>query len=278
MTSLIRRHVQDGVLELRLNRPERLNALTAQLTTEIIEAFEELRGDRATRVVILTGAGKGFCAGADLQEPAAPGDVPGTAGMTSFGYVYRFQEHLARMVLAIHECDKPVIAAVNGAAVGGGFALALAADVRVASRAARFGDVVIKTGLSGADVGISYLLPRIAGAGVAAELMLTGRVFDAAEALGLHVVSRVTDPEALDGAALEIARSITEHSEYGTWMTKKGLQLALDAPSHAPATASAMPIVINTADSSLPGRPNTRCHIDRRLVVRPGTGTSAHSA
>ncbi len=231
MTSLIRRHVQDGVLELRLNRPERLNALTAQLTTEIIEAFEELRGDRATRVVILTGAGKGFCAGADLQEPAAPGDVPGTAGMTSFGYVYRFQEHLARMVLAIHECDKPVIAAVNGAAVGGGFALALAADVRVASRAARFGDVVIKTGLSGADVGISYLLPRIAGAGVAAELMLTGRVFDAAEALGLHVVSRVTDPEALDGAALEIARSITEHSEYGTWMTKKGLQLALDAPS-----------------------------------------------
>ncbi len=210
MTALMRRFVAEGVLELRLNRPERLNALTAPLIAELIAAFEELRDHRVTRVVILTGVGKGFCAGADLQEPAAPGDIPGTAGMTSLGFVYRFQEYLARLVLAVHDCDKPVVAAVNGAAVGGGFALALAADVRVASRTAQFGDVVIKTGLSGCDVGISYLLPRIAGAGVASELMLTGRVFDADEARELRIVSRVTEPESLDAAALEVARSIAD--------------------------------------------------------------------
>jgi enoyl-CoA hydratase len=231
MEALIRREIEEGVLELRLNRPDRLNALTAPLIGELIQAFEGLREDRSTRVVILTGAGKGFCAGADLQAPAAPGDIPGTAGMGNLGYVYKYQEYLARMVLAVHECDKPIIAAVNGPAVGGGFALALAADIRVASSAARFGDVVIKTGLSGCDVGISYLLPRIVGAGIASELMLTGRVVDAAEARDIRLVSRVTEPEALDAAALEIARVIAGHSEYGTWMTKKGLALCIDAPS-----------------------------------------------
>jgi len=231
MPLLIRRELEPGILELRLNRPDRLNALTAPLIAEVVQALEGLREDRSTRVVILTGEGKGFCAGADLQEPASPGDIPGTAGMSTLGFVYKFQEYLARMVLAVHECEKPVIAAVNGAAVGGGFALALAADIRVASKAAHFGDVVIRTGLSGCDVGISYLLPRIVGAGVASELMLTGRVFDAAEARELRLVSRLTEPEALDAVALEIARAIAEHSEYGTWMTKKGLQLCIDSSS-----------------------------------------------
>lgn len=231
MEPLIRRNLEEGILELRLNRPDRLNALTAPLIVDLVRALEALREDRSTRVVILTGEGNGFCAGADLQEPAAPGVFPGTDGMSPLGFVYKFQEWVARVVLALHECEKPVIAAVNGACVGGGFALALAADVRVASSKARFGDVVIKTGLSGCDVGISYLLPRIVGAGVASELMLTGRVFDAAEARELRLVSRVTEPEALDAAALDIARSIAEHSEYGTWMTKKGLALCIDAPS-----------------------------------------------
>jgi len=231
MDTVICRRLEEDILEVRLNRPERLNALTAPLVGELLGVFEGLRDDRATRVVVLTGAGKGFCAGADLQEPAAPGDVPGTSGMTPLGFVYKFQEYLARLVLAVHECEKPVIAAVNGAAVGGGFALALAADIRLASSAARFGDVVIRTGLSGCDVGMSYLLPRIVGAGVAAELMLTGRVLDAAEARELRLVSRVVEPDALDAAALETARSIAAHSEYGTWMTKRGLALAIEAPS-----------------------------------------------
>lgn len=100
MELLIRRELEPGILELRLNRPDRLNALTASLTGELLEAFEALREDRAAGVVILTGAGHGFCSGADLQEPASPGDVPGTEGSSSLGFVYRFQEYLARLVLA----------------------------------------------------------------------------------------------------------------------------------------------------------------------------------
>ncbi|MEY4160791.1 MAG: putative enoyl-CoA hydratase echA12, partial [Pseudomonadota bacterium] len=190
-----------------------------------------LNNDRKTRVVILTGEGRGFCSGADLQEEAAPGAIPGTDGMGEVGFVYRFQEYLMRAVLAIHECDKPVIAAINGVTVGGGLSMALAADVRIASDQARFGAVYIKTGLSGCDVGSSYFLPRIVGAGIAAELLLTGRIFDAAEAREIRLVNRVVSAENLHSAALEQARAIRENSEYGVWMTKKGLQSAIDAPS-----------------------------------------------
>lgn len=231
MDTVARCGLKEGILEVRMNRPERLNALNPALVRDLLQVVDELQHDRTTRVVVLTGAGKGFCAGADLQEAAAPGDVPGTAGMTPLGFVYRFQEYLARLILAIHECDKPVVAAVNGAAVGGGLGIALAADVRIAAPEARFGALVIRTGLSGCDVGTSYFLPRIVGAGIASELMLTGRVFDAEEARRLGLVSRVAAPGALEAEALQTARAIAAHSEYGAWMTKKGLWLSVDAPS-----------------------------------------------
>ena len=231
MGTVLCRSLEEGILEVRLNRPDRLNALDSALIGELLQVFEGLQQDRTTRVVVLTGAGRGFCAGADLQAGAAPGSVPGTDGMSTLGFVYKFQEYFARLVLAIHECDKPVIAAVNGAAVGGGLGVALAADIRIAAQAARFGAVVIRTGLSACDVGTSYFLPRIVGAGAAAELMLTGRVVEADEALALRLVSRVVAPEALDAAALELARAIAAHAEYGVWMTKKGLWSGIDAPS-----------------------------------------------
>ncbi len=177
------------------------------------------------------GEGKGFCAGADLKADSAPGAIPGTEGMSHLGYVYKYQEYLADLMLAIHECDKPVIAAINGAAVGGGFAIALASDIRIASEKARFGAVFIKTGLSSCDVGTSYFLPRLVGASLAAELMLTGRVFGAAEAARMNLVSRVVAPEMLLESAREVARAIAANSEYGVWMTKKGLRANLDAPS-----------------------------------------------
>lgn len=119
----------------------------------------------------------------------------------------------------------------NGAAVGSGFAIALASDICIASTAEKFGAVFIKVGLSACDVGTSYFLPRLVGTGVAAELMLTGRIFKAEEAREISLVSRVVEPDALDGAALELARSIAENSEYGVWMTKKGLWSGVDAPS-----------------------------------------------
>lgn len=231
METLLHRPLEPGILEVRLNRPGRLNALNAAMVTELRQLFAELNHDRQTRVVILAGSGRGFCAGADLQEPAAPGSLPGTEGLSPLGFVYKYQEALAQAMLAIHECDKPVIAAVHGAAVGGGLGLALASDVRIAADDARFGAVFIKTGLSACDVGTSYFLPRLIGAGPAAELMLTGRIVDAAEARSLKLVSNVVEPDALDAAALAMARAIAANAEYGVWMTKKGLWSAIDAPS-----------------------------------------------
>jgi enoyl-CoA hydratase len=225
------RTLEPGILEVRMNRPDRLNALNPTLIGDLIDVFRQLQLDRETRVAIITGEGKGFCSGADLQDYATPGTIPGTSGMTHLGFVYKYQEYLTQLMLAIHECDKPVVAAINGAAVGGGFAIALASDVRIASTAARFGAVFIKTGLSACDVGTSYFLPRLVGAGVAAELMLTGRIFKADEAREIRLVTRVVEPEALEGAALETARAIAENSEYGVWMTKKGLWSNVDAPS-----------------------------------------------
>lgn len=231
METIIANRLDDGILELRLNRPERLNALNPTMLGELLETFRDLNRDRATRVVILTGAGKGFCAGADLKGTGETGSIPGTKGMSQLGFVYKYQEYLADVMLAIHECDKPVIAAVNGAAVGGGFALALASDIRIAADNARFGAVFIKTGLSSCDVGTSYFLPRLVGAGIAAELMLSGRIFDAAEARDIHLANRVVAPESLRDTALDTARAIAANAEYGVWMTKKGLWANVDAPS-----------------------------------------------
>lgn len=223
--------LEPGILEVRMNRPERLNALNIELIQDLLKIFKDLQLDRQTRVVILSGEGKGFCSGADLQAFAAPGDIPGTAGMSHLGFVYKYQELLAELMSAIHECDKPVIAAVGGAAAGGGLGLALASDIRLASTAAKFSAAAIKAGLSAADVGTSYFLPRLVGAGAAAELMLTGRIVKAEEARELRLVSQVVAPEELDHAALSMAQAIAENSEFGVWMTKKTLWSNLDAPS-----------------------------------------------
>lgn len=232
MTTVLQSQLEEGILEVRLNRPERLNALNESLTGELKQVFEALNTNRKVRVVILTGEGRGFCAGADLQSSGSDaGSIPGTEGMTQLGYVYKYQEYLADLMLSIYECDKPVIAAVNGAAVGGGLAIALASDIRIAAEGAKFGAAFIKTGLSSCDVGTSYLLPRIVGVSAATEMMLTGRNISAQEALGMQLVSRLVTADELASSALETARAIVSNSEYGVWMTKKGIKTNLDAPS-----------------------------------------------
>jgi enoyl-CoA hydratase len=151
--------------------------------------------------------------------------------MGELGFAYRMQEEIAELMIAVHELPKPVIGAVHGAAVGGGLALALACDMRVAADTARFGSVFIRVGLSSCDVGTSYFLPRLVGPGRAFELMTTGRHFDAAEALEMGLVqSVVAEGEEVD-KALESARLMVQNSEYGVWMTKSGLWTNVDAPS-----------------------------------------------
>jgi enoyl-CoA hydratase len=232
MSTVIQNEVEPGVLEVRLNRPERLNALNEALIGELQQVFAALNNNRQVRVVILTGEGKGFCAGADLQSGgSAAGSIPGTEGMGQLGYVYKYQEYLTELMLSIHECDKPVIAAVNGAAVGGGLAIALASDIRIAAEKAKFGAAFIKTGLSSCDVGTSYLLPKIVGVSAATEMMLTGRNISSEEALQVQLISRRVCAQDLADTALDIARAIASNSEYGVWMTKKGLRTNLDAAS-----------------------------------------------
>lgn len=221
--------LEDNIACITLNRPERLNAIDGSLIDGVDDALDVL-GTGEFRVAILTGAGRGFCAGADLSGTGKPWTQtkPTTP---AFKVSYDAQLRLAGLYTRIYELDIPVIAAVNGVAVGGGLAFSLVSDIRVASDQARFGSVFIKAGFSSMDMGTSYLLPKIVGAGVARELMLTGRIIDAAEAYRIKLVHEVVAPDDLMPAAIKVARSIAENNAYGVWQTKTGLNAALDAPS-----------------------------------------------
>lgn len=219
-----------GVTVLRLNRPDKLNAIDRSLLDGLWAAIGAIRQDSACRAVVVTGAGRGFCAGADITKDeleAAPGDEQ----RGHLGRVWGMQEYLTGVAIALNSLRQPVIAAVNGVAVGGGFGFALACDLRIASTKARLGAVFMNIGLSNLDVGVSYFLPRIIGAGRALELMLTARVIDATEAERLGVVNRVVPPGQLMDAALELAAEIAANSEFGVWMTKQGVWANIDAPS-----------------------------------------------
>jgi enoyl-CoA hydratase len=219
----------DGVSVVTLDDPERYNALSATMVTELKAAFAGVRDDRGTRAVVLTGSGRGFCAGANL---AGNDELPARARERGpVGLVQMMQEHLAELMLLVHELPQPVIAAVHGAAVGGGLALALAADLRVASNDAFFASQFIRVGLSSCDVGTSYFLPRIVGATRAAELMLTGRRFSAAEADRMGMLNRLVPRDELLPAATDLAAAVIDNSEYGVHMTKVGLWANLDAAS-----------------------------------------------
>ena len=185
----------DGVTRLTLNRPERLNAITFDLVEELHAALAAVDRDHDCRVVILTGAGRGFCAGLDLT---GFGVVPGTEDLGRPQQGLAVQQFIATLVPRLRDVRQPVIAAVNGACAGGGFALALASDIRVCAESAKFGTAFVRLGLSGCDIGVSWLLPRLIGASRAWELLLTGRVIDSAEADRLGLVSRRVPDECGD--------------------------------------------------------------------------------
>ncbi|ORV63481.1 crotonase [Mycobacterium fragae] len=221
--------LEDQIACVTLNRPERLNAIDGSLINAMDDALDTLSGGQF-RAAILTGAGRGFCAGADLSGTGEAWTNP-PADSPAFKVNYDAQVRLADQYTRLYELPIPVIAAVNGVAVGGGLAFALHCDIRIASEQARFGSVFIKAGFSSMDMGTSYLLPKIVGAGVARELMLTGRIIDAAEAYRIKLVHEVVPPDELMTAALNMARSIVTNNAYGVWQTKIGLNTALDAPS-----------------------------------------------
>jgi enoyl-CoA hydratase/carnithine racemase len=220
-------HPRPEVAVVTLNRPDRMNALSFALVDELHAALDAIQLDNACRVVILTGAGRGFCSGLDLTQIEGSSTSVGTtgprAGMLS-------QSHIAALPSKLRGLQQPVIAAVNGAAYGGGFALALACDIRVASADARFCSQFIKVGIGGCDIGISYTLPRIIGAGRAFEMLLTARSVGATEAEALGIVTDVVEGSAVD-KALELADVICDYSPFGVVMTKEVMWSNLDAPS-----------------------------------------------
>ncbi|MEY2448212.1 MAG: hypothetical protein QOH79_1688 [Acidimicrobiaceae bacterium] len=207
-----------GVTQLTLNRPEKLNAMNVELVTELHEAFAAVAADRSCRAVVLTGAGRGFCSGLDLR---GYGTVPGAEGRGAVGGGFSTQTHIASLIPQMRALPVPVIAAVNGAAAGGGLALALGSDIRIAGAAARFNVAFVRIGLSGCDIGVSWLLPRLIGASRAWELMLTGRIIDATEADHIGLVTRVVSDDSLLESALETAALIAANSPWGVRMTKE---------------------------------------------------------
>lgn len=208
-----------------LDRPASLNAMSATLVTELRDFFGALPDDRETRVVVLRGAGRAFCAGLDLKEQSSGAEGGGVPGGL------RAQRRISEIVLRMRRAPQPIIAAVHGAACGGGFAMALAADVRIAGASARMNAAFIRLGLSACDVGVSYFLPRLVGASVASELLLTGNFIDAARAERTGLVSRVVPDDELDAAARQMAADMLRNSPLGLRLTKECLAHALDAGS-----------------------------------------------
>jgi len=225
---VLRTELRPGVVQLTLSRPERLNALTEPLVAQLDEQLHALAADLTCRVVVLTGAGRGFCAGLDL---GGFGVIPGTEDMGRSHQTWATQRAIASLVQQIRRLPKPVIAAVNGPAAGGGLALVCASDIRIASAAAVFATSFIRVGVTGCDIGTSWLLPRLVGAARAHELMLTSRRFDADEALRIGLVTQVVAGDALAGAVLALADTLLAAPRLSLSLTKQGMWLALEIPS-----------------------------------------------
>ena len=204
---------KNHVATVTLNRPDKLNALSMQLADELHHALAALDRDDETRVIVLTGAGRAFSSGADLRPNPPATEMKSTTAPT-----------LADRLFQALDIEKPVIASINGVAVGGGCTMTLLCDIRIASEAARFQFPFTRLSLC-AELGSTYILPRLVGLGKANELVLTSRMFDAAEAGEIGLVNKVVPPEALSEATLEMAESIAKLPPKAVRMNKKGLQL-----------------------------------------------------
>jgi enoyl-CoA hydratase len=216
------------VRRLTLNRPEQLNAMTSELCEALHLELRTTAAARACRAVILTGAGRGFCAGLDLHGYGA---APENDGSDESRDRLANQEHMSTLILALRALPQPVIAAVNGPAAGFGLALALGCDIRYAASEAVFRAAFLNIGVSNCDMGTSWLLPRLIGASRSHELMLTGRRVDSEEALRIGLVADVVGEGGLPDRAVKAAAQIAGLAPWGVRLTKRGIWTALEIPS-----------------------------------------------
>ena len=221
---------ETGIGLITLNRPERLNALSMQMVEELHALFDQLKNDQRVRVLIFTGEGRGFCSGADLKDAASRSDYS-TLFPDATAHLIGIQKKYADLVPVMRRLPQPIIAAVNGPAAGGGMCLTLASDVVIAGPRATFTPSFINIGLSGGEMGTTFFLPRRVGIARTAEILLTGRTVDAAEAEKIGLVSRLIEEGRLMETAMEIARTMLTKSPIGLRLTKETLNLNLTAPS-----------------------------------------------
>ncbi|MEZ5557270.1 MAG: enoyl-CoA hydratase/isomerase family protein [Pseudomonadales bacterium] len=216
---------KEGAIDwLTLNRPEALNAMSRTMMLELQHYFGELYTDHSVRVVILRGAGRGFCAGLDLKEERTDEPAGAVTGL-------RVQRRVSEIVMRMRRAPQPIISLIHGPASGGGFALALASDIRLAGPKARMNAAFIRIGLTACDVGVSYFLPRLVGSALASELLLTGRFIDAERARSVGLVSDVVAEDQLAAAGRAIAGEILGNSPVGVRLTKECLNMSVDAGS-----------------------------------------------
>jgi enoyl-CoA hydratase len=225
---LLSERIADHVQLLTMNRPEQLNAMTADLCSALHAELDQLARDRSCRAIVVTGAGRAFCAGVDLR---GYGQAPGNTGDDPARDRFGNQEHMSRLIQKLRSTPQPVIAAVNGPAAGFGLALALGADIRFAASSAVFRCAFVNIGVSNCDMATSWLLPRLIGASRAHEMMLTARRVDAEEADRIGLVADVVDDGAVIDRALESARQIAQWAPWAIRLTKQGMWTALEIPS-----------------------------------------------
>lgn len=228
MAMVTTERVDDHVRIVRLDRPDRLNALSIDLAVELDSALEEVAGDNSARVVLLTGSGRAFCSGLDLKDY---GVIPNADGLSVHRIASRSMRIYSQLTRRLRSIPQPVIAVVNGAAYGGGMCLALGADLRIAGASAAFNATGIVNGLTSAEMGAGWILPRLIGSANANDLLLTGRRVDAAEALRIGLVSRVVADDALLDEALAMAASMVRYSHFGLEATKQALWAELEIAS-----------------------------------------------
>lgn len=210
---------REGVAVVYLQRPERLNALSDDMVARLDEVLGELGRDEGVRALVLTGEGRGFCAGFDLSLAQ---EAPGQAALGESAAWMQRQEAFSSLIMRLRGLRQPVIAAVNGPANGGGFALALGCEIRIASPQALFNAAFVKIGMSGCDMGVSWMLPRCVGLSNSFHILLTGRMVAADEALRIGLVSEVVPADQLLSRAVALAAEIASNDAFGIWMTKRG--------------------------------------------------------
>ncbi|HEU4371498.1 MAG TPA: enoyl-CoA hydratase-related protein [Methylomirabilota bacterium] len=254
--------VKDGIATLTLNRPDRLNALGGTLRDDLHDAITRSAADPEVRVMVITGAGKGFCAGGDVKAMNEAKE-----GKRERPLLEKIAPGRDRTLLAMRDAPQPIIAAVNGAAAGAGMNLALGCDIRIASTAAKFSQAFVKRGLH-PDWGGTYFLPRVVGMAKAAELIFTGGVIDAAEALRLGIVSQVVAPEELMPAVHALARAIAAGPPVAIRLAKHSLyaNAERDLRSALEGETAAQNICFETEDA----REGIRAFIEKRPPVFRG--------